>query len=253
MNLPKIALEEAFLEPGEVEAILADEEAFLRFCARAGLTPEFYRPVLRRLAEFDELRLAAMDKAGIEHAILSRTAPGTQAIADPAEAAAVARDSNDFLAEQIARHPDRYSGFAALALHDPHGAAAELERAVTTLGLRGALINGCTNIDREHGSYLDEPRYHDFWAAAEALDVPIYLHPRPPLPGSSAALDGHPELLGATWGFGPETATHVLRLIFNGIFDRFPRLKLVLGHLGEGLPALLWRTQYNFALNPFDK
>ncbi|QIS21973.1 amidohydrolase family protein [Nocardia terpenica] len=253
MALPKIAVEEAFHQPDEVTRILADEQKFQQICAQAGLTPEFYRPRLERLADFGEARLKTMDAGGIQHAVLSLTAPGIQAILDPREAADEAERANDLLAREIARNPDRYSGFAAVALQDPACAIAELRRGIGELGFKGVMINGYTNVGSpERGAYLDEPQFDEFLSAVTELDVPLYLHPRPALPGWGA-IDGHPELLGATWGFGPETATHVLRLIFGGAFDRHPRLKLILGHLGEGLPALLWRTQYNFDLNPFGK
>ncbi len=251
----KIAIEEAFHHPDDVNPLLADDVLLAAFCARAGLTPKFYRPVLERLAEFDDIRLSEMDRGGIDHAILSLTSPGIQAITDTAEARFEARKANDFLAQQVARHPDRYSGLAAVALQDPNWAIKELQRGINDLGFKGVLVNGFTNVgDNDHGSYLDEPQYDEFWSALEELDMPLYLHPRPPLASwNTGILAGHPELFGATWAFGPETATHVLRLIFNGVFDRHPNLKLIIGHLGEGLPALLWRTQYNFDLNPFDK
>ncbi|WP_051580920.1 amidohydrolase family protein [Pseudonocardia acaciae] len=254
-RLPKITLEEAYQHPDAVRAILANEEDLRGLLESVALTPEYYHRVARRLPEFDELRLASMDAAGIEHQIISLTAPGIQAIADPAEATAEARRQNDFLAGQVARHPARYSGFAAVALQDPEGAGKELRRAVTELGFKGVLVNGYTNVGgHEHGRYLDDPAYHPFWEALAELDVPLYLHPRPPLPGAQADLyRGHPEMLGATWGFGSETATHAVRLLLSGHFDRFPSTQLILGHLGEGLPALLWRTQNMFDLNPGDK
>jgi 2,3-dihydroxybenzoate decarboxylase len=139
-------------------------------------------------------------------------------------------------------------------MQDPDRGITELGRAVRELRFKGALINGYTNVvDAEHGRYLDEPMYDQFWASVAELDVPIYLHPRPGLPGTHVAIAGHPQLLGATWGFGTETATHLLRLTFSGLFDRDPDLRLIVGHLGEGLPALLWRTQHNFDLNPIGK
>ncbi|GAB3568859.1 amidohydrolase family protein [Amycolatopsis endophytica] len=251
-RLPKIALEEAYEHPDRVACLLADEAALADASDRGGVTPEFYRPVQEKLGEFGDIRLRSMDAAGIRHTILSLTAPGVQSILDPAAATAEARRQNDFLAERIAEHPDRYSGFAAVALQEPENAATELRRAVTELGFKGALVNGYTNIgDGEHGSYLDEPRYHPFWEALAELDVPLYLHPRPPLPGS--LYDGHPEMKGATWGFGAETAAHTVRLLLSGHFDRFPTAKLIVGHLGEGLPSLLWRTQHRFADNPFGR
>ena len=253
-RLPKIALEEAYEHPERVARVLADEKALAAASDGGGVTPEFYRPVFEKLAEFDDVRLGSMDRAGITHTILSLTAPGIQNILDPAAATAEARRQNDFLAGQVARHPDRYSGFAAVALQEPENAAAELRRAVTELGFKGVLVNGYTNIgDAEHGSYLDEPRYHGFWETLAELDVPLYLHPRPSLPGGQALYAGHPEMKGATWGFGTETASHAVRLLLSGHFDRFPTAKLILGHLGEALPALLWRTQNMFEANPFGR
>ncbi|WP_167476455.1 amidohydrolase family protein [Nocardia arthritidis] len=254
MTLAKIAIEEAFHNPRDVRPLLSDPELLQQFSDRAGLTPAFYRPVLERLGEFDEIRLGEMDRGGISHAILSFTAPGIQSIIDPRRARDEAKRQNDFLAETIARHPDRYSGFAAVALQDPTAAIAELRRCVGELGFKGVLVNGYTNVDAESAAYLDEPQFDDFWSALVELDVPLYLHPRPALPSwQRGAIHGHPELFGATWGFGLETSTHVLRLIFSGLFDRHPGIKLIVGHLGEGLPAQLWRTQYNFDKNPFDK
>jgi 2,3-dihydroxybenzoate decarboxylase len=158
------------------------------------------------------------------------------------------------LAEQVARHPDRYSGFAAVGLQQPDHAITEMRRAITELGFKGVLVNGYTNVgDDSHGRYLDDPAYYPFWEALTELGVPLYLHPRPALPGGLALYDGHPEMKGATWGFGTETAAHAVRLLLGGHFDRFPSAKLILGHLGEALPALLWRTQHMFDLNPFTK
>jgi 2,3-dihydroxybenzoate decarboxylase len=176
-----------------------------------------------------------MDEFGIDMEVLSLTAPGIQAETDTALAAKRAAQANDFLAEIIGKHPTRFSGFAALALQDPDGAAAELERAVTQLGLRGALINGHT-----HGEYLDAPTFWPVWERAEALGVPIYLHPANSY-DVWHNLRGHEELIGPMWSWGVETATHALRILFGGVFDRFPGATLVLGHMGEGLPGILWR------------
>jgi predicted TIM-barrel fold metal-dependent hydrolase len=253
-RLPKIALEEAYEHPEDAARFLADDAALARSADGGGVTPEYYRPRHRLLAEFDEERLAGMDEAGIERQILSLTAPGVQAVIDPDAATAEARRQNDFLAAQVARHPARYSAFAAVALQQPEQAVRELRRAVTELGFLGVLVNGYTNDGApDRGRYLDDPAYHGFWEALCELDVPLYLHPRPALPGGQAPLQGHPEMKGATWGFGSETASHAVRLLLGGHFDRFPQAKLILGHLGEGLPALLWRTQEMFDLNPFDK
>ncbi|AGC45067.1 2-amino-3-carboxymuconate-6-semialdehyde decarboxylase [Myxococcus stipitatus DSM 14675] len=252
--LPKIALEEAYLHPSDVARVLGDEAALARLSDGGGVTTEYYRPILHRLGDFDEARLHSMDEAGIAHAILSLTAPGIQRIVDPREAAAQARLENDFLAGRIAEHPERYSGFAAVALHSGAEASAETRRAVTDLGFKGVLINGYTNTpDPNVGIYLDDPSLYGFWETLCELDVPVYLHPRPSLPGGFAPYSSYPEMKGATWGFGMETASHTVRLLLGGHFDRFPSCKLILGHMGEGLPALLWRTQNMFNLNPFDK
>jgi 2,3-dihydroxybenzoate decarboxylase len=253
-RLPKIALEEAYEHPDDVQRILESPEELARVSAGGGVMPEYYRPVQAKLGEFDDVRLGSMDAAGIEHTIISLTAPGIQAVTDPGAATALARKQNDFLAGQVARHPDRYSGFAAVALQEPRNAVQELRRAINELGFRGVLVNGYTNVgDTEHGSYLDDPACYPFWEVLAELDVCLYLHPRPALPGGLALYGGHPEMKGATWGFGTETAAHTVRLLLSGHFDRFPTTKLILGHMGEGLPALLWRTQNMFELNPFGR
>ncbi len=253
-RLPKITLEEAYEHPDNVARYLGSEEELAKVSDGGGVTPEYYRPIQRKLGEFDDVRLASMDTAGVEHQIISLTAPGVQIITDPAAATAEARRQNDFLAEQVARHPDRFSGFAAIALQEPGNAVKELRRAIGDLGFQGVLVNGYTNEDDlEHGRYLDHPAYYPFWQALCELDVPLYLHPRTALPGGLASYHNHLEMKGATWGFGAETAAHAVRLLLGGHFDRFPGARLILGHLGEGLPALLWRTENMFKLNPFGK
>lgn len=207
--------------------------------------------VSARLTEFDRERLAAMDAAGITRSVLSHTVPGVQGIVDRADAVTAAREMNDFLAGVIARHPDRYAGFASVPLQDPQAAARELDRAIGRLGFKGAMINGYTDTPDGGGAYLDQDSCLPFWEAAAALAVPIYLHPRPPL--DQRSYDGHRELLGATWGFAPETATHALRLVYSGLFDRYPSLTVILGHLGETLPYFAWRIQHCFEYNPSDK
>jgi 2,3-dihydroxybenzoate decarboxylase len=205
-----------------------------------------------RLVDVGEGRLTAMDAAGIDMCILSHTVPGVQGIIDPADAVAAARDVNDFLSARIVANPTRFAGFASVALQDPTEAAAELERCVTRLGFKGVMVNGYTNAgSAQHGAYLDEPKFLPFWEAAAALNVPVYIHPRPAL--EQRIYEGHPELLGATWGFAPETATHALRLVYSGLLDRFPGLTIVLGHLGETLPYFAWRIQHCFEYNPSDK
>jgi len=208
------------------------------------IDPEVAAELNRRLSDFDELRLQEMDKAGIDYVILSQTGPGVQVETDTAVAIARSRENNDFLAAQVARNPKRYGGFATLPMQDPQAAADELTRAVETLGFKGALVNGHTN-----GVYYDDPAYDVFWERLQALDVPLYLHPFNSY-GMPHAYTGHPEMTGATWGWGVETATHALRLLFGGVFDRFPGVKVILGHMGEGLPFQRWRFDSRFATYP---
>ena len=232
-KVKKIALEEHFMTPG----FQAYSKAFTQH-----IDPAAFAELGRRLADFDEDRLAEMDRAGIDITVLSQTGPGVQGESDAGLAVARARESNDFLAAQIARHPTRFVGFAALPMQDPEQAARELERAVRELGFKGSLVNGHT-----HGRYYDDPAYDAFWERMQALDVPMYLHPTDALV-QPQVLAGHPELTGAAWGWGVETASHALRLLFGGVFDRFPRLKLILGHMGEGLPYQRWRFDSRFAV-----
>ena len=180
--------------------------------------------VLRaRLLDLDAGRLAEMDAHGIEIAILSLNAPAIQAIPDAASACDVARRANDALAAAVARHPDRFAGFAALPMQDPEAATRELTRAVSDLGFKGALVNGFSQIGHDRVVYYDDPAYEAFWGAVEALGVPFYLHPRDPLPAREPIYDAHPWLRGPAWAFAAETAMHALRLITSGLFDRHPR------------------------------
>ena len=183
-----------------------------------------------------------MDANGIEMMLLSLNAPAVQAIPDTARATEIARKSNDYLAEQVRMRPDRFQGIAALAMQDPDGATRELERCVKELGFRGALVNGFSQVgDEDTAVYYDLPQYRPFWAMVERLDVPFYLHPRNPLPRDAKIYEGHPWLLGPVWAFAHETAVHALRLMCSGLFDEHPRLKIILGHIGENLPFALWR------------
>src|SRR5688572_17150647 len=207
--------------------------------------------VLRaRLLDLDGGRLAEMDAHGIELAILSLNAPAIQAIPDPASACDVARRANDALAAAVARHPDRFAGFAALPMQDPEAATRELTRAVRDLGFRGALVNGFSQISPDRVVYYDDPAYEAFWAAVEALGVPFYLHPRDPLPAREPIYDAHPWLRGPAWAFAAETAMHALRLLTSGLFDRHPGLQLILGHLGEGIPYNVWRLDHRIRKSP---
>jgi 2,3-dihydroxybenzoate decarboxylase len=222
----KIALEEHFLCPGLEDYWMGTV---------ATVPPQVAKTLLARLLDFGEQRLGAMDGAGITRSVLSVSGPGVQVERDTATAVRKAREANEFLATQIRKRPDRYAGFAHLAMQDPRAAADELERCVRDLGFCGAMINGHTN-----GVYLDHPSCAPLWERAEALQALIYIHPADPV-APIPSLAGHPGLQRATWEWGFETGTHALRLVFGGVFDRFPRARLALGHLGETLPFLLWR------------
>lgn len=209
------------------------------------VSAEIMKEINRRLLDVGEKRLEEMDVAGIDFSLLSLTSPGVQAVPDPRQAVTRARRANDQLAEVVASHPTRFGGFAALPLQDPAAAAAELERCVRELGFHGAMLNGYTNIgDANTGWYYDDERFLPFWERVEALGVPVYLHPRDPLAGNQGIYEGHPELFGAVWTFTVETSTHALRLMTSGLFDRFPKLTIVLGHLGETLPFNMWRIEH---------
>jgi 2,3-dihydroxybenzoate decarboxylase len=222
----KIALEEHFLCPGFDD---------YWHPTAADLPPAIRADKLARLTEFGERRLAAMDNAGIVRAVLGLAGPGVQAERDTATAIRNARAANDFLAREVQKRPDRYSGFAHLPMQDAKAAASELERCMGELKFCGAMINGHTN-----GQYLDHPALAPFWERAEALSALIYLHPADPVT-PAPVLDGYKGLRRATWEWTFETGSHALRLIFGGLFDRFPRARVGLGHLGETLPFLLWR------------
>jgi predicted TIM-barrel fold metal-dependent hydrolase len=190
-----------------------------------------------------------MDEAGITVQVLSGSGPGPDLVPG-AEGVALARELNDRLADAVARHPDRFAGFAALPLQSPDACPAELARTVKELGFLGALINGTTE-----GRFLDHPSYDGLLAAAVELDVPIYIHPHLPpdtvrqayysdLPAGAARV-----LESAGWGWHQETAIQVLRMVVAGTLDRHPRLKLIIGHMGEMLPVMLARCDEVFALD----
>ncbi len=194
-------------------------------------------PLVERLADLGDRRLADMDASGIDLQILSLTSPGVQ-VFDAGTAVALAADTNDQVAEAVRRHPTRFAALAAVAPQDPAAAAREIDRAVRTLGLKGVVINSHTR-----GELLDDPKFWAIFEAAEALRVPVYLHPQAPPP---AMVGPYVErgLEGALWGFGAEAGLHVLAIIRSGVFDRFPSLRLVVGHLGEALPFWLYRLDY---------
>src|SRR5215470_11949510 len=228
----KIALEEHFA----IEPTLGDSQVF---------GSHVWKDLSHRLLDIQETRLGEMDKHGIEMMNLSLNAPAIQAIHDVKTAIAVATQANDALAGEIRRRPRRFAAFAALPMQDPEAATAELNRCVKKVGMVGALVNGFSQVGTpDNVTYYDLPQYRSFWREVETLDVPFYLHPRNPLPTWTKFYDGHNWLLGPNWAFAAETAVHALRLIGSGLFDECPNLKIVLGHIGEGIPVYLWRIDH---------
>jgi predicted TIM-barrel fold metal-dependent hydrolase len=197
---------------------------------------------VERLGDLGALRLREMDAADIDVQVLSEAEPGVQNL-DPEQAVPLARVSNDLLFEALKRNPDRFAGFATLPTPDPAAAVRELERSVKELRFCGAMVHGSTR-----GHFLDERQFWPILEAAAALDVPIYLHPCTPHP---AVLDAYykdyPQLGRAALGFGIEMAVQAARLVMSGALDEFPRLRIVLGHLGETLPFVLWRANDTLA------
>ena len=243
----RIATEEAFAPPEMLKMYLdlyesrsLDDPGFDSLWGFY-LTSMAPRPKLIRekLADMDALRIADMDASGIDHQILSLTSPGVQVFQRDI-AVSLARDSNDFLHDAIRRHPTRFSGLAAIAPQAPELAAQELERCVK-MGFKGIINNSHT-----FGEYLSDKKFWPIFEAAEAMDMPIYIHPYTPPknmigPMLEAGLDG------AIFGFGVETGMHLLRIITAGVFDRFPKLNIIVGHMGEALPYWMYRLDYMHA------
>jgi len=198
--------------------------------------------ILYSLNDAEDARLEEMNRHGVSRMVLSIRAPGVQGAASRAEAVKAALEANDHLAGLVQRHPSSYSAFAALPFQDIPASVTELVRAVRELGFVGVMVNGYTN-DGEGGLYCDDPRFLPFWEAVDELGVPVYLHPRRPLAARRGVYGGYAELEDApsAWSFGVETGLHALRIMLSGVFDRFPRLRLVLGHMGELLPYAMWR------------
>ena len=206
----------------------------------------FIQSLHAKLLDVGQGRLADMDAAGISMQVLSISASLIDKM-EPSAGHALARDANDVMAAAVKAHPDRFAAFATLALQEPEKAAAELERCVRQLGFRGVMVNGTVN-----GQFLDDPRFTPLFETAEALDVPIYLHPAPPpQPVMDAYFSGLPGQLGfalatGAWGWHSETGLHSLRLMITGVFDRFPKLKIIIGHMGENLPFSIARAESVF-------
>jgi uncharacterized protein len=235
-----ITLEEHFATPGFLDGPGRDlKEQARQVDSPAGSRAE---RLMGDLCDLGEGRIAQMDAAGIDMQVISLTAPGVEQL-EATEALALARDTNDALAEAIARHPKRLSGFAALPIATPDQAAKELESRFSKQAFAGAVING-----HQRGRYLDDKSFWPVLEAAESLGAPIYLHPtRPPKPVIEASFGGFAPvvtemLAGPGFGWHIETAVHVLRMVLGGVFDRFPKLQIVIGHMGEGLPFFMQRV-----------
>ena len=239
-----VALEEHFSAPSLSRRIAQDVIHRRGFRPRK-LSPGAPNP-MELLPEIAEVRLKSMDEAGVTVQVLSNAGPGPDLLPG-ADGIALAREVNDHLAAAIARHPDRFAGFACLPLQSPEATPAELKRAVKELGFVGAMVNGTTD-----GRFLDHPSYDGLLAAAVELDVPIYIHPHiPPEPVRQAYFSDLPEgparvLETAGWGWHSETAVHVLRMVVAGTLDKHPRLRLIIGHMGEMLPMMMARLDQTF-------
>ncbi|HJB63447.1 MAG TPA: amidohydrolase family protein [Candidatus Microbacterium pullistercoris] len=243
----RIATEEAWASPRmlevyrrEFDAGRIDDPGFTSLWGFYLGSTERASSLTARIVDTGEQRLAAMDAAGVDAMVLATTAPGVQALRKEV-ALPLAREINDELAEAVAAHPTRYHGLTSIAPQDPEAAAEEIRRGHDKLGFNGVILNS-----HVQGEYLDDRRFDPIFAAAEELDTPIYLHPTTPIPRLAepfieAGLDG------AVYGFGVEAGLHTLRLITSGLFDRHPKLKLVLGHLGEALPFWMWRLDFMHA------
>lgn len=229
-----ITLEEHISTPAFLQALDARSQR--------DLTNEFMRRVREKLVDLGAGRLADMDAAHIDMQVLS-LAGGDMDRLDSPTASALARDVNDALAAAVQAHPTRFAAFASVNLQDPESAASEFERCIRQLRFAGAMVNGATC-----GLFLDHPRFMPFWEAAQALNVPVYLHPAPPPEPVREAYFGDlpPEfgfmLSTAGWGWHAETGMHALRLIASGLFDRLPGLQIIIGHMGEDLPYSLARA-----------
>ncbi len=225
---PVIAIEEHYWDP-DIAATFGELDAM-----------RGAKSVRERIYEMGGIRLKEMDEAGIDVQVLSHGAPATQRL-DADTAVRLAHLANDRLYETIQEHPDRFAAFATLPTPDPKAAADELERTTSKLGFKGAMVHGATN-----GVFFDDPRFWPIYERAEALDVPLYVHPATPHEAVIDAyyrdyIDRFPGLLTAAWGFTVETATQAIRIVLSGVLEKYPGVKIILGHLGESIPFSLWR------------
>jgi len=237
----RIAVEEGFNFPeimSEAVKVAAQQPPLIKALNPFGGSGGLWDVLGAKLGDLGEGRIRQMDADGIDMQLLLLSSPGVQTLQENL-AIELAAMSNDRLAAATRKYPDRLAGLAAIAPQNPDKAAQELQRAVRTLGLKGAVINSHTN-----GEYLDDPKFWPILACAEALDVPIYIHPRDPSPQMGGPLGIPGFLVG--WGWALEVGTHAIRLIASTVFDEFPKLKIVIGHMGEGIPFLLPRLDNRY-------
>ena len=225
-----IAIEEHYFDPAVAQALGGNRQP-----------PQ----IVERLNDMANVRIKEMDEGGIDIQVLSHAPPAVQTL-DPETSVRLATQTNNMLAETVKQHPTRFAGFAALPTPDPKASVAELERCVTKLGFKGAMIHGLTG-----GLFPDDKRFWGIFEMAEKLDVPIYLHPGTPHPAVVEAYykdyaKDYPGIMSAGWGYTVEMATAGVRMVLSGIFDKHPDLKIILGHMGEGLPFSLWRIDHSF-------
>lgn len=232
----KVALEEAIIVPGQVELVPEHKTH-----------PEFELNE-DALLDVGENRLKVMDEAEIDLMVLSITTPGTQGLDTKDDASAIASSWNDYLVKTVQSAPTRYKAFASLATSDIPGSIAELERISKLPEFLGCMLNGFEESNGMTAKYFDHPDFIPMWQTISDLNIPIYIHPRSIPKGRVATYSPYEPLHGATWGFHIETAEHILRLIFSGLFDKHPNLKVVIGHMGELLPFWAWRIDHRIEL-----
>ena len=237
-QIRRIATEEAFATPQQLDAIRSlmartqgyDPDVWLGDMQTQGLISD-------RLLDLDGERLTIMDQSHIDMAVLAMTSTGVQQF-EVDEAARIAENGNDLLAEAIKRHPTRFAGLATIPVQDPKRAVKEMERAITKLRLNGVMINSHTN-----GEYLDEDKYWPILEAAAGLDATVYIHPRAPSPAMREPYRRY-RLEHAIWGYAVEVGLHTVKLLMSGVFDKYPNLRIVIGHMGENVPYALYRMDW---------
>ncbi|KAK4118823.1 amidohydrolase 2 [Parathielavia appendiculata] len=255
-----IAIEEAVLNPAGLSWIAESAPLFNPGQAISSLSPSSSSPsssdtpkhsLNRLLLDIHNTRLAQMDDHGVEYMLLSLTSPGAQGEPDAAKARALAAEANDWLAGEVAQNPARFGALAAVSMHNAEDAAAEATRAVRELGMFGVMVNDYQVVseggDVEGKKYYDAAEFRPFWKAVEELGVPVYMHPRyPPARDlvTGTRYGERKQILGAAVQFHLDLSMHLYALCSSGVFDEFPGLQVVVGHLGEGIPFNLWRADH---------